>query len=370
MASKPKDKPTTPPPGDDATSPPPGDDTAAPAGKPAPRAAPRDESRPAGVSEWGAAGAVADSRPVNFPYLLWINGKPDAEEGAAAWWGGFFLASDAAVTPRADSLADDPGQGWAPHKLRARKRDGSGVATVAGYLRRELPAIILRGRSAWRVESKAQGRGQSALFAWTDYDAARAHADTTRGKLRGVSHVLLLAQGIPEPVALVLKGTAGQGWTDRDGWHGAIRSRLLSVADRIARRHDPRAPALPALRFRVVIGVETDPGDGAPVFRVVGKGDDVSEVTRIALLDPAGPVDDPGVYFAGKRRMAECEGHYLAAEPWAVEWSPATLRPGYPVAPAPVAVPSFLEPGPASALAPRAPAPGNDDSEELDDVGF
>lgn len=208
-----------------------------------------------------------DQERESYPYAQWVNGDPKLKQlgaSAVAYTGGWFIPAELV------SLETIPG--WTAGNLSHDRGE------TEGFFSPRLSIAAFHMRRCWRV---GQDQG-SRLFAWNDYEAAKAW-----GAARGRLQILGIIRGLEDvgPMMLTMGGTTGMAFTSRDGILAQHRQLVLKPAAMMSSRAAKRrVTEYPRFYFWLTVGAETDDKEGAPVFTKVGQGDASSLVTRPVLV--------------------------------------------------------------------------------------
>lgn len=282
------------------TTPPPAAPTTPP-----PAAAWDDDAGNVGITEEAA---------IRYPSIQIVNGDPRFA-GHAREAGAFFMP-EGQIDGGPLSV---PGVcDWMPGKLVTK----SGTK-IPGSFAAFLALTLIRSRRSWSVGDGKIG----ARFAWGEYADAKAYGDTIGERPRSHVQGLAMIEGIGEPCAITFRGMHSAGLTARDAWADRVRRYVMAPASEIASKRHGRRIALPSLCFRVSLGFAVT-GEGEPYYLTVGEGDDQSQITPVALIDPIARLtpEQIGAYYVGADARARNEAIYRDADPWIAEWSPEALR--------------------------------------------
>lgn len=247
-----------------------------------------------------------------FPVAQWVNGSAkNKRQGGVAYTGGIFISAD---------------QGIAGDKLKAAGFEPYSFVTndgteIAGYAATEVTLAILRYRRCWQVKADGQ---LAQRFGWDEFDAAQEVGDP-----RGISHLLVVIQGIDEPILLSFRGMTARRMMGQGKDRGVVPefSRLIcGSAKRIARAAH-KEKNYPLCTFRLTLAPESD--GKQPKFTEVGKGDKKNSVTFPVWKDrPTGEVDQAllGRLFVGNERLAQYQDWHKDGDEWVDAWNSDTLQ--------------------------------------------
>jgi hypothetical protein len=241
-----------------------------------------------------------------YPYIQWVNGKPDRMElGGVKYTGGWFCPEDQMQT-------DTPDPDWTHGVLTHANGD-----STDGWFAKTVTCAIIRWRQAWQVMIN----GASRRYPWRDYDIAQA-AGHPMGKLQ----VLVMFPGDEPPTVLTLSGTAARSFApSRQGVSvmNDLYRYVITPANKLARSKGKLA-AFPWRAFWVTVGAQTDP-KGKPLFATVGKGTATSQVTPPAALGLHDKMEPAEVAkcFVGAENLKAYNEVYADSAAWASAWDAA-----------------------------------------------
>lgn len=242
-----------------------------------------------------------------YPTIQWHRGEPKAKKyGGMDYQGGFFVAESQAP-------ADLTEYGW--EKVTWTHDSGD---ETEGYYRREVTVAVVRDRQRWEVFEN----NQRSIYAWNDYDTAKA-----AGRASGRSHTLVVIKGMEAlgPFIITLRGMAGVYFYNRKNAPkcvlGMFDSVVMKAANDKVKNSGIKGRLMPRRAFWLTLGASRD-DKGAPVFIEVGSGNDKSYMVvpqAIGLPEKAEQVNLKE-YYVGPDMLAQLSQLWADATDWAKAW--------------------------------------------------
>jgi len=227
-----------------------------------------------------------------YPVIQWTNGKPgNKKAGDISYTGGWFIAAD-----RAPEQMPEP---WIKCELVHDNGD-----TTQGWTTRALTVAMVRSRATWFFQDEA---GQTTYVPWDKWEKNKG--------LRGKRQVLVAVKGLPQPMALTMRGMASASF---DKCLKTFQRSVIAPANGLLKDKGKRWP------YRAFwITLEPQRNDKAePVFTEVGKGQKAQKITLMAcdVPDKALTAEQLQARFVGRELLKETEAWYNDAEAWAHQW--------------------------------------------------
>lgn len=247
-----------------------------------------------------------------FPTLQWHRGDPKMKKlGGMDYQGGFFISEAQAPVDLTDF-------GWE----KTTWEHGPDNETDGFYIR-DLSLSLIRLRRRWELYDN----GQRSMFAWSDYDAAKAI-----GRATGRAHWLVLIKGLEEagPFCITLRGMAAvYFFNPRNSPRSAVGNFdnvILRAANDKVKKAGHKG-LMPRRAFWLPVGAARD-GAGAPHFIEVGSGADSSHmVVPVAMGLPEKPGDvDLAQYYVGPELVHRTQQIWQETAEWATAWD--NIEPG------------------------------------------
>lgn len=249
-----------------------------------------------------------------YPTIQWHRGDPKMKKyGGMDYQGGWFIAeSQAPFIAESQAPADLTAFGW--QKVTWTHDNGD---ETDGYYIRELTISVIRDRQRWEVFEN----NTRSIFAWKDYDSAKAV-----GRASGRSHTLVLIKGMEAlgPFVLTLRGLAGVYFFNRKNSPKSALGTFDSIVVRAgndAVKRSGRKGLMPRRAFWLTVGASRN-ADGSPLFIEVGSGKDTSTMVvpqALGLPDKAEQVN-VAEYFVGRDLLNQASQLWNEANDWAKAW--------------------------------------------------
>lgn len=243
-----------------------------------------------------------------YPVVQWVFGRPANKKiGGMDYFGGWFVNKEMMDLEGVD--------GWVAETLT--HADGS---ETEGFYTPSLSFAIIRDRKRWEVNSN----NKRYLYAWNDYDAA-----VKVGRASGRTHILVLIKGLEDrgPFTLTLKGISAMAVEGTRQQAGAIQQFVRTV---IRRANDDLKKAkvdkrLPYRAFWLTVGCPKD-DKGAPVFTLVGSGEDSSNLTLPVPYGLPKKAEDVNLadYYVGKEIYEVANKLHEDTAEWTTAWDAIT----------------------------------------------
>lgn len=240
-----------------------------------------------------------------YPTIQWSNGDlKQKKHGGFDYHGGWFIKEED---------ADLTGvEGWE----RVTWTHDNGKETE-GFYAPELTFSVIRYRERWEVKVDNQTR----MFAWNDYDKAKAE-----GAARGRTQYVVLVKGLEDRglFMVTLMGMASIAFDRKKGALAKMSSTVIRSANAFLAGNTKKGEEqrkMPFYSFWLRVGYSRN-AKGEPEFQTVGKGDKTSTVCLPMALDFKGdenfPFDEVHKrFFIGRDLNAKAGELFKETEEWA-----------------------------------------------------